>query len=150
MMSSAWSRVSTGRVVSSSHSRVPFQGAVPDAHALNPDRRAARRAMAQRQKLQRAPRHADDHLALPGQDGGRAQRARRAVSDPPPAAKRRSCAARTIASQPVSRTLSRGSKTSAPRSATKTKRVPAGGRPIVATVCAHTADPRVCRAQMVW
>src|SRR5215207_7752489 len=46
---------------------------------------------------------------------------------------------------------------SAPRSPTKTKVVPAGGRPIVSTVSAQTADARVCgvtplggRAQIVW
>src|SRR3954452_212546 len=46
---------------------------------------------------------------------------------------------------------------SAPRSATETKTVPSGGRPIVSTVSAQTADPRVWgvtplggRAQIVW
>src|SRR5215207_9312948 len=46
---------------------------------------------------------------------------------------------------------------SAPRSPTETKVVPAGGRPIVSTVSAQTADARVCgvtplggRAQIVW
>src|SRR3954469_17184242 len=83
--------------------------------------------------------------------------ARSAVSEAPPGTRRRSRAARTTASQPASRTRSRGAKMSAPRSATETKTGPSGGRPIVSTVSAQTADARVWgvtplggRAQIVW
>ena len=74
MISSAWSRLSTGSVVSSSHSSVSFQTRTPP----HPDRRAARWTVTRRQKLQLAPGDADDDFALLGQDRGGTHRAGRA------------------------------------------------------------------------
>jgi hypothetical protein len=72
MISSAWSRLSTGRVVSSSHSSVSFQTRTPRT------RIGARPAGPLRGGLQLTPGDADDRFALPGQDRGGAHRAGRA------------------------------------------------------------------------
>jgi hypothetical protein len=136
MISSAWSRLSTGRVVSSSHSSVSFQTRTPRT------RISARPAGPLRGGKSSSSRQATQTTASPCRvrtvAAPIARAARSAVSEPPPAASRRSWAARMTASQPVSRTLSRCSKTSAPRSPTETKRLATGGRPIVAIVSAQT------------
>jgi hypothetical protein len=105
MIWSAWSRVSTGRVVSSSHSRVSFQTRTPRT------RIGARPAGAWRGGSSSSSRQAAQTDTAPcfvrTVAAPIARVARSAASDPPPGARRRSCAARTTASQPVSRTLSR-------------------------------------------